>query len=111
MDASWLLKKAKETPSRRGRGLAAAALADRPAIVLDQAGRRGLAAVGRARRPSYDEAIRLHPGDAEAHYNRGAAFGVAGNLERAVADYTEAIRLDPKLARAYAGAAMPSTRR
>jgi tetratricopeptide (TPR) repeat protein len=35
------------------------------------------------------------------HYNRGITWKAKGDLDRAIADYTEAIRLDPKYERAY----------
>jgi tetratricopeptide (TPR) repeat protein len=35
------------------------------------------------------------------HYNRGIAWKAKGDLDRAIADYTEAIRLDPQHERAY----------
>jgi tetratricopeptide (TPR) repeat protein len=38
---------------------------------------------------------------AEAFNNRGFAFAFKGNYDRAIADHTEAIRLDPKMAIAY----------
>lgn len=37
-----------------------------------------------------------------AHFNRGNAYGAKGDQDRAIADYTEAIRLDPKDDRSYA---------
>ena len=36
-----------------------------------------------------------------AYYNRGNAYDDKGDVDRAIADYTEAIRLDPKFALAY----------
>ena len=36
-----------------------------------------------------------------AYYNRGIAYGAKGDYDRAIADFNEAIRLDPKSARAY----------
>ena len=41
------------------------------------------------------------PKYAEAYYLRGVAYRNKGDLDRAIADYSEAIRLDPKLAAAY----------
>jgi tetratricopeptide (TPR) repeat protein len=36
-----------------------------------------------------------------AYYNRGNAYDDKGDVDRAITDYTEAIRLDPKFALAY----------
>src|SRR6266481_5067290 len=36
-----------------------------------------------------------------AHHQRGLAYRSKGNFDRAIADFSEAIRLDPKLAAAY----------
>ena len=49
----------------------------------------------------YDEAIRLDPGNARAHHNRGFAHQDKHDLDRAVADFSETIRLDPGFASAY----------
>jgi tetratricopeptide (TPR) repeat protein len=35
------------------------------------------------------------------HYNRGISWKAKGDLDRAIADYTEAIRLDPKYEHAH----------
>src|SRR5579871_17405 len=43
-----------------------------------------------------DQAIRLDPKYAIAHYNRGNAWFAKGDFDRAIADYDQAIRLDPK---------------
>jgi lipoprotein NlpI len=40
---------------------------------------------------------------AVAYKNRGRAYSAKGDLDRAIADFGEAIRLDPKLAAGYAG--------
>ena len=40
--------------------------------------------------------IPLNSMDAEAYYNRGNRHVEAGNYEQAIADFTEAIRLEPE---------------
>jgi lipoprotein NlpI len=63
-------------------------------------------------RGAYDEAIRLETdalesgvlsavGQVFAFYNRGNAWQAKGNIDRAIADYTEAIRLNPRLREAF----------
>ena len=51
----------------------------------------------------YDEAIRLKPRDAQAHYHRGLAYYRSGDDVRAIADYDAAIHLDPAYSAAYDG--------
>jgi hypothetical protein len=46
--------------------------------------------------------MRLDPKSALAYNNRGAAWREKGDLDRAVADFDQAIRLDPKIANPYA---------
>jgi tetratricopeptide (TPR) repeat protein len=48
-----------------------------------------------------NEAIKLNPGLAQAHNNRGNAYGDLGQYQLAIEDYTEAIRLKPDYANAY----------
>ena len=43
----------------------------------------------------FDEAIRLNPGDAQSYNIRGSVWDGPGLFERALADYDEAIRIDP----------------
>jgi tetratricopeptide (TPR) repeat protein len=47
--------------------------------------------------------IARHPRDAAAYFSRGAAWENKGEDERALADYHQAIRLDPMLSAAYVG--------
>ena len=49
---------------------------------------------------AYQEAIRLEPDDAEAHYNLGATYGGLGRYQEAIAAYEEAIHLKPEYAEA-----------
>jgi tetratricopeptide (TPR) repeat protein len=39
--------------------------------------------------------------EAEQACRRGTAYWIKGQLDRAIADYTQAIRLDPEYAEAY----------
>ena len=50
---------------------------------------------------AYEEAIRLDPQNADAHYNKGNALSELGHYEEAVAAYKEAIRLNPEHADAH----------
>ena len=49
----------------------------------------------------FAEAIRLDPGNVQAHYNLGLAFSHIGNYEAARTRYAEAIRLLPGDPKAY----------
>jgi len=42
-----------------------------------------------------DKAIRLNPNDADAYLKRGLAYALLNQLQRAIEDYNEAIRLKP----------------
>ena len=44
----------------------------------------------------YMRAIELYPAFADAYNNRGAAFRGKGELDRAIADYKAALRVDPR---------------
>ncbi|MGB6446659.1 MAG: tetratricopeptide repeat protein [Xanthobacteraceae bacterium] len=44
----------------------------------------------------YDRAIALDPGFALAYNNRGAAYGKKGDLDCAIADYQQALRVNPQ---------------
>jgi tetratricopeptide (TPR) repeat protein len=47
------------------------------------------------------EIIERNPRDAIAYHNRGDAYGLKGDIERAISDYTKAIVLSPNYAPAY----------
>jgi tetratricopeptide (TPR) repeat protein len=50
---------------------------------------------------AFDRAIQLNPEFAEAFYNRGFAHMAKGNHDQAIADYSEAIRIDSTGPRRY----------
>ena len=45
--------------------------------------------------------IQRNPNHAAVYHNRGVAYGLAGDIERAIADYTKVIEIDPRNATAY----------
>jgi tetratricopeptide (TPR) repeat protein len=47
--------------------------------------------------------LQRNPKDVIAYHNRGDAYGLKGDLDRAISDYTKAIELDPNYAPAYNG--------
>ncbi len=49
----------------------------------------------------YDRAIQAKPDYAEAYNDRGFAYYLKGNAERAIADFTRAIELRPNYPKAY----------
>jgi hypothetical protein len=51
--------------------------------------------------PLYEQAIKLNPTHAEAHYKRGNALRLLGRPEAAIASYDEAIKNNPDYAYAY----------
>lgn len=48
-----------------------------------------------------DQALEIRPASGQAHYNRGCALHALMQLDDAIAAYSEAIDLDPTLARAH----------
>ncbi len=49
----------------------------------------------------YTESLCLTPRDAQTYLNRGVAFDALGEMDKALADFEQAIRLNPKLAEGY----------
>ena len=47
--------------------------------------------------------IQHNPKDVVAYHNRGEAYGLKGDSDRAISDYTKAIELSPNYAPAYNG--------
>jgi tetratricopeptide (TPR) repeat protein len=45
--------------------------------------------------------IQRNPKDVVAYHNRGDAYALKGDIDRAISDYTKAIELDPNYAPAY----------
>ena len=43
----------------------------------------------------------MDPKYAEAYNNRGSTYASKGDLDKAIADFSEVIRLDPNIAAAY----------
>ena len=51
---------------------------------------------------AFTEALKLNPRNVHAYFARGCAWAERGDLEKAIADYNEAIRLDPNYVAAAA---------
>ena len=49
----------------------------------------------------YTQAIALNPKYVKAYTDRGAAYQLKGDYDRAISDYTQAILFDPRFAEAY----------
>ena len=49
----------------------------------------------------FSESLTLNPRDGIVYLNRGIAYDALGDIERALADFEQAIRLCPKRAEAY----------
>jgi tetratricopeptide (TPR) repeat protein len=45
--------------------------------------------------------IQRNPNDAAVYHNRGVAYGLAGDVESAIVDYTKVIEIEPNNATAY----------
>jgi len=80
------------------------------AVRLDPENSAALIAMGDAKERSgrtedasldNNEAICRAPGNADYHNNRGVCFGRTNEHEKALADFDEAIRLNPELVAAY----------
>ena len=44
---------------------------------------------------AYEQALRIRPGQADAHNSLGIASAMQGDLDAAIQHFTEALRLDP----------------
>ena len=55
----------------------------------------------------FTEAIRLDPRDADSHCNRGRAYEKKDDLDKAITDYTEAIRIAPRWRRIFGPGSLP----
>ena len=55
--------------------------------------------------------IQRNPNDVLAYHNRGDAYGLKGEVDRAISDYTKAIELNPSYAPAYTGRGRAYTRK
>jgi len=49
----------------------------------------------------YNQALKLHPSNAEAYYKQGLAYYETKEYDRAIAEYNQALKLDPSYAHAY----------
>ena len=49
----------------------------------------------------YTRIIQRNPNDAEAYFYRGVAHIQSGNIDQAIADYTQSIRINPNIATAF----------
>ena len=55
---------------------------------------------------SLDAVVAAHPSDPEAYNTRGVALAKIGNYDRAIADFSQAMKLDPRNASAYTNRAL-----
>ena len=79
-------------PTTRGPGYAEVSTADPKAV--------------EANIDSLDAVVANHPDDPEAYNTRGVALAKIGKYERATADFSQAIKLDPRHAAAYTNRAL-----
>ena len=102
---------APAAPAKKGRSARRAPAAPgQPAAQGAKAGPKDMAACGQTRDQDLavagcsrviEDAKQKPKGRAAAYYNRGNAHSAKGDHEQAIADYDEAIKLDPKSASAY----------
>ena len=80
---------------------------NRPGVLAQLA--RALGKAGRAQEAivTLDEAIRDHSPNPDLYNVRGNAFAQLKEYDKAIADYTEAIRIDPKFVRGHSNRAGP----
>ena len=56
----------------------------------------------------FDKALELDPDSAEALYNRGLAYSQGGVYDKALADYTQALKPPPRTGRSITTGATPT---
>ena len=59
----------------------------------------------------YEQALRIKPDDAEAHYNLGNALAQVGRVPEAIGQYQQALRIKPGFAEAQNALARLQARR
>lgn len=51
----------------------------------------------------FNKVIKLNPNNALAYNNRGIAYGIKGEIDKAVVDFEKALKIDPNCVNAYIG--------
>jgi tetratricopeptide (TPR) repeat protein len=93
---------ARRAAAKQKAAATAAPQVKRTELTAQQWFERGFAATDEEEKlRSYDEAIRLMPGDATALFNRGVARRDKGDLDGALRDYDQAIQFQPDYADAF----------